>query len=130
MSLYNTTGEIVPPHLLTVLESFLKSYDVNTHDTVIPTTTSTTTNNNNSTTSNNNNSNEVTNETATSTLSTHVDSALQIKRVPFDDLRLSLDEYTYTRIHNATHRVKQSIIICATLIDKVVNLAGMFTYVM
>ena len=51
-------------------------------------------------------------------------NTLQTKRVPFDELQLSLQSEALSRQQNAAGRKKQDVVICASLIDKVTNLAG------
>ena len=51
-------------------------------------------------------------------------NTLQTKRVPFDELQLSLQSEALSRQQNAAGRKRQDVIICASLIDKVTNLAG------
>jgi tRNA(Leu) C34 or U34 (ribose-2'-O)-methylase TrmL len=56
-----------------------------------------------------------------------VDTNLEIfqtKIIPFDSLRLYLEEKSLSRCRNSTGRKRQSIVICASLIDKAINLAG------
>lgn len=49
----------------------------------------------------------------------------QRKIVPMDSLQLALDEYKESSLLNAAGCKKQSLIICASLIDKATNLAGL-----
>jgi tRNA G18 (ribose-2'-O)-methylase SpoU len=49
----------------------------------------------------------------------------QRKIVPMDSLQLALDEYKESSLMNAAGHKKQSLIICASLIDKATNLAGL-----
>ena len=49
---------------------------------------------------------------------------LQTKRVPFDELNLGIQQALISRKQNAAGRVRQQVVICASLIDKVANLAG------
>ena len=49
---------------------------------------------------------------------------LQTKRVPFDELNLGIQHALISRKQNAAGRVRQQVVICASLIDKVANLAG------
>ena len=49
---------------------------------------------------------------------------LQTKRVPFDELNLGIQHALVSRKQNAAGRVRQQVVICASLIDKVANLAG------
>jgi tRNA G18 (ribose-2'-O)-methylase SpoU len=49
----------------------------------------------------------------------------QRKIVPMDSLQLALDEYKESSLLNAAGHKKQSLIICASLIDKATNLAGL-----
>ena len=51
-------------------------------------------------------------------------NTLQTKRVPFDELQLSLQSEALSRQQNAAGRKRQDVVICASLIDKVTNLAG------
>ena len=51
-------------------------------------------------------------------------ATLQTKRVPFDELQLSLESEVLTRQQNAAGRKRQEVVVCASLIDKVTNLAG------
>jgi tRNA G18 (ribose-2'-O)-methylase SpoU len=51
-------------------------------------------------------------------------ATLQTKRVPFDELQLSLQSEVLSRQLNAAGRKRQEVVICASLIDKVTNLAG------
>lgn len=48
----------------------------------------------------------------------------QTKIIPFDSLRLYLEEQALSRSRNSIGRKRQSIVICASLIDKAINLAG------
>jgi hypothetical protein len=50
--------------------------------------------------------------------------ALQTKIIPFDELRLNVEEVLLSRNRNAAGRRRQNLIVCASLIDKVTNLAG------
>ena len=49
----------------------------------------------------------------------------QRKIIPLDALDLALEESREQRLRNATGRKRQSLIVCATLIDKVPNLGGL-----
>ena len=49
---------------------------------------------------------------------------LQTKRVPFDELNLGIQNALISRKQNAAGRLRQQVVICASLIDKVANLAG------
>jgi tRNA G18 (ribose-2'-O)-methylase SpoU len=49
----------------------------------------------------------------------------QRKIIPLDALNLSLEEIKEKRTRNAARRKKQDLIVCASLIDKVPNLAGL-----
>ena len=49
----------------------------------------------------------------------------QRKIVPLDSLELYLDESREKRLRNALGRKKQKLVVCATLVDKVPNLAGL-----
>lgn len=51
-------------------------------------------------------------------------NTLQTKRVPFDELQLNLQSEALSRQQNAAGRKRQEVVICASLIDKVTNLAG------
>jgi tRNA G18 (ribose-2'-O)-methylase SpoU len=51
-------------------------------------------------------------------------ATLQTKRVPFDELQLNLQSEVLSRQLNAAGRKRQEVVICASLIDKVTNLAG------
>ena len=51
-------------------------------------------------------------------------ATLQTKIVPFDDLQLGLKSEVLTRQQNAAGRTRQEVVVCASLIDKVTNLAG------
>lgn len=51
-------------------------------------------------------------------------ATLQTKRVPFDELRLNLQSEVLSRQLNAAGRKRQEVVICASLIDKITNLAG------
>ena len=51
-------------------------------------------------------------------------NTLQTKRVPFDELHLNLQSEALSRQQNAAGRKRQEVVICASLIDKVTNLAG------
>ena len=50
---------------------------------------------------------------------------LQRKIIPLDSLHLSLLEYVKSRHMNAAGRGRQQLIVCASLIDKTPNLAGL-----
>jgi tRNA G18 (ribose-2'-O)-methylase SpoU len=67
------------------------------------------------------------NFSSTSLLTDTVDATantLQTKRVPFDELQLNLQSEALSRQQNAAGRKRQEVVICASLIDKVTNLAG------
>jgi tRNA G18 (ribose-2'-O)-methylase SpoU len=49
---------------------------------------------------------------------------LQTKRIPFNDLQLRITDSLLTRERNEVGRSRQNIIVCASLIDKITNLAG------
>ena len=49
----------------------------------------------------------------------------QRKILPVDTLNLSLQEHAEASLRNAAGRTRQSLIVCASLIDKVTNLAGL-----
>lgn len=49
---------------------------------------------------------------------------LQTKRVPFDELRLTMQEEAACQQRNAAGRSRQSLVVVASLVDKVTNLAG------
>lgn len=49
----------------------------------------------------------------------------QRKILPMDTLNLTLQEHRQTSLRNAAGRTRQSLIVCASLIDKVTNLAGL-----
>jgi tRNA guanosine-2'-O-methyltransferase len=49
---------------------------------------------------------------------------LQTKITPFDELQLAIETNLLSRQRNGTDRVRQDLIVCASLIDKVTNLAG------
>jgi len=51
-------------------------------------------------------------------------TVLQTKRVPFDDLGLGVQNELASRKQNAAGRRRQQVVVCASLIDKVANLAG------
>jgi tRNA guanosine-2'-O-methyltransferase len=63
-------------------------------------------------------------------LHTHVqenkfeNTLLQTKIVPFDELKLALSTESHARSRNGALRSKQSLVVCASLVDKVQNLAG------
>ena len=48
----------------------------------------------------------------------------QRKILPVDTLNLTLEKYKQQKLQNAAGRNRQSLIVCASLIDKVTNLAG------
>lgn len=56
--------------------------------------------------------------------SSNSSSRLQTKRVAFDELKLVLDDESLSRQRNGAGRVRQNLIVCASLVDKVTNLAG------
>jgi tRNA guanosine-2'-O-methyltransferase len=49
----------------------------------------------------------------------------QRKIIPIDELNLALDEMGEQKHRNLSGRIKQNLIVCATLIDKVPNLGGL-----
>jgi hypothetical protein len=49
----------------------------------------------------------------------------QRKIIPLDSLELDLEESRQKRLRNALGRKKQQLVVCASLIDKVPNLAGL-----
>ena len=49
---------------------------------------------------------------------------LQTKIVPFDELKLAVSAEVQARSRNGALRSKQSLVVCASLVDKVTNLAG------
>lgn len=49
---------------------------------------------------------------------------LQTKVVPFDELKLALQSDAYSRSLNGALRKRQRLVVCASLVDKVQNLAG------
>jgi hypothetical protein len=49
----------------------------------------------------------------------------QRKIIPLDALNLAVDESREKRLRNASGRKKQSLVICASLVDKIPNLAGL-----
>jgi len=51
-------------------------------------------------------------------------SVLQTKRIPFSDLQLSVDKASQREMRNNVGRIRQEVIVCATLVDKVTNIAG------
>lgn len=65
---------------------------------------------------------------AASTQQEHDDSAsavqLQTKITPFDNLQLAIESSILTRQNTSTDRPRQDLIVVASLIDKVTNLAG------
>jgi tRNA guanosine-2'-O-methyltransferase len=48
----------------------------------------------------------------------------QRKILPVDTLNLTIEDYKQQKLQNAAGRNRQSLIVCASLIDKVANLAG------
>jgi tRNA guanosine-2'-O-methyltransferase len=60
-------------------------------------------------------------------LSLQEDQELNFQRkiIPIDALNLELEGMQERRLRNATGRMKQRVIVCASLIDKVPNLAGL-----
>ena len=51
-------------------------------------------------------------------------ATLQRKRVPFDELKMALTEAAASKQRNAAGRARQSLVVVASLVDKVTNLAG------
>jgi tRNA G18 (ribose-2'-O)-methylase SpoU len=49
----------------------------------------------------------------------------QRKILPIDTLNLTLEDHKQASLRNAAGRTRQSLIVCASLIDKVTNLAGL-----
>ena len=49
----------------------------------------------------------------------------QRKILPVDSLNLSLETYHQQKLRNGAGRARQSLIVCAALIDKAPNLAGL-----
>ena len=49
---------------------------------------------------------------------------LQTKISPFDELQLTIESSMLSRQRNGADRVRQDMVVCASLIDKVTNLAG------
>ena len=54
----------------------------------------------------------------------HICDTFQTKIVPFDELQLALQEESFARSRNGQGRVRSSIVVVASLIDKVQNIAG------
>jgi tRNA G18 (ribose-2'-O)-methylase SpoU len=112
----DVTGEIVPPHLLTVIESFLKDELAKelqvsqSTELILPSGKPDTT--------------TITSASSISISANCIPMATQIKRLPFDDLQLSIDERVLNRQQNQAGRKRQELIVCASLVDKPVNLAG------
>jgi tRNA(Leu) C34 or U34 (ribose-2'-O)-methylase TrmL len=50
--------------------------------------------------------------------------AFQRKHIPFDELQLSLASESLSRSRNAAGRKRQEVVVCATLVEKTTNLAG------
>lgn len=106
-------GEVMPPHILQLVADFLKAelkaqreqdeaslYADIAADTGVSTAGGTET--------------AVTSEAA----------VLQTKRIPFDDLHLGIQSELISRKQNVAGRQRQQVVVCASLIDKVANLAG------
>jgi tRNA G18 (ribose-2'-O)-methylase SpoU len=55
---------------------------------------------------------------------TQESAVFQTKRVPFDDLHLGIQSELMSRKQNVVGRQRQQVVVCASLIDKVANLAG------
>ena len=104
----DNTGEVVAPHILTFLADALKAeaamereqFKGKSSDALFSQCT-------------------IENKTMTS-----ITATLQTKIVPFDDLQLNLESEALSRQQNAAGRKRQDVVVCASLIDKVTNLAG------
>ena len=106
----DNTGEVIAPHILTFLADTIKAEveidresarEKQREHVVYDTSTA------------------ATDASAVPTIAT-----LQTKRVPFDELQLGMVSEVLSRQQNAAGRKRQEVVVCASLIDKVTNLAG------
>jgi len=96
----DNTGEILPDHLLHVMGEVLKSTNTD--------------------------SDAGAEAAAVRICSEYVDTAetLQTKIVPFDELQLALAEENLSRTRNGQGRARSSVVVVASLVEKVQNIAG------
>lgn len=132
----DNTGEIFPAHLLVIIEQFLKaetaaSLAIDTQSLQI-----TQCQPNLIDSHNGQSTSSIIANNSTTNIRTDIkfgrDATLdvvfercQIKRLPFDELQLAVAEHSLNRSRNAAGRRKQELIVCASLVDKAVNLAGL-----
>jgi hypothetical protein len=66
-------------------------------------------------------------DTVAATASPNGDALVNFQRkiIPLDALNLALDEHREKRVRNLAGRRRQPLIVCASLVDKVPNLAGL-----
>ena len=103
-------GEVMPPHILTLIADFLKAEmkaQREDEERALPTALEAA---------------AVAQEEGGGLPSSAI--VLQTKRVPFDDLGLGIQNELASRKENAAGRRRQQVVVCASLIDKVANLAG------
>ena len=102
----DSAGEVVAPHILTFLAESLKSEEEEGLDAVSDRRC------------------QNSNNFPIPRIEDQGSATLQTKRVPFDELQLSLQSDVLSRQRNAAGRKRQEVVVCASLIDKVTNLAG------
>ena len=92
-------GEIVPEHLLDTIVNIIKS------------------------SSENEESDQVVRAVDNGNGEVQIDS-LQTKIIPFDELNIAIEDEILSRNRNECGRQRQPLIVCASLVEKVTNLAG------
>lgn len=113
----NETGERIPIHLLDILIQALKdgnaegSYFMNDHKYSGPVPGS-------------NGAEAASIGACPSDADDNSAPYLQTKRTPFDELQLSITESTLSRAKNNANRKKQDVIVVASLVDRIANIAG------
>lgn len=115
LSIYSDEwGERIPPHILNILLKTVRDSDEGTESNVGGSKFATSINRKS--------------HFESGSLDDIVDDAsafqLQTKITPFDNLQLAIESSTLTRQNTATDRPRQDLIVVASLIDKVTNLAG------
>jgi tRNA guanosine-2'-O-methyltransferase len=107
-------GERIPPHILNILLQSVRDGD-GSESNVGGTNFATTINRN---------YNFVDNDDQDASASGDTAQQLQTKITPFDNLQLAIESSILTRQNTSTDRPRQDLIVVASLIDKVTNLAG------
>ena len=104
------TGERIPEHLLDIIVNVLKSYDYGSSMGLSDISMGVKSIENNDGSGNVIPINEI--------------NFLQTKRVPIDELQLYMTEASNSRQRNTVGRRKQNVIVVASLIDRIANIAG------